>query len=36
MAGPAAGRVPAIHASKGEKKDVGGRDKPDHDYLRLL
>ncbi len=36
MAGPAEGRVPAIHVSKREKKDVGGRDKPGHDYLRLL
>ena len=31
MAGPAAGRVPAIHAFSGRTKDVDGRDKHGHD-----
>jgi hypothetical protein len=34
MAGPAAGRVPAIHAFAAEQKDVDGRDKHGHDGSR--
>jgi hypothetical protein len=31
MTGPAAGRVPAIHAFSGGGKDADARDKPAHD-----
>jgi hypothetical protein len=31
MAGPAEGRVPAIHVFEGGSKDVDARDKPVHD-----
>ena len=36
MAGPAAGRVPAIHVCWRSQKDVDGRDKHGHDAERKV